>query len=119
MEEEKMRNLGKTLLIIGIVSIVLAIFVLLISSQMFISITYRKYSSVSSSLEISGRETAQNMLARNGVHHVSLRYIKGTLNDHYNSSNKTINLSHCKILLVSEVVSQLLTRYSFLRNERY
>lgn len=73
--------------------IVLGIFILLITSELIINSIYSKYSKVRANLEISGRETAQNMLASNGVNDVSLRYIKGTLSDHYNSGNKTINLS--------------------------
>lgn len=73
--------------------IVLGIFILLITSELIINLTYKKYSNISANLEISGRETAENMLARNGVYDVSLRYIKGSLTDHYNSGNKTINLA--------------------------
>lgn len=102
--------------------IIFAIFVLLISSQLFISVTYRKYSNISASLEISGRETAQNMLARNGVHDVSLRYIKGTLNDHYNSSNKTINLSKgsCETNTIASIaVAAHETGHALQDNETY
>lgn len=73
--------------------ILLIIFVLLMTSQGIITATYNKYSRRAANLEITGRETAQNMLAANGITDVSLKYIKGTLTDHYNSKTKMISLA--------------------------
>lgn len=62
-------------------------------SQSIITSTYNKYSSVNSSLPLTGKEIVENMLCVNGVNDVEIGYTKGTLDDHYNSKIKTINLS--------------------------
>ena len=73
--------------------LLLSIIGLLLISQLIISSTYRKYSIKEANLPVTGRETVENMLNQNAIVDVSLRYVSGTLNDHYNSKNKTINLS--------------------------
>lgn len=52
---------------------------------------FTKYSNVPSSL--SGAEAARKMLAENGIYDVTVESVKGHLTDHYNPTNKTINLS--------------------------
>ena len=42
---------------------------------------------------ITGAEAARRMLDANGLHHVTINRIEGFLTDHYNPSNKTLNLS--------------------------
>lgn len=73
--------------------ILLIIVVLLMSSEAIITTTYNRYSRKKANLETTGRETAQNMLAANGITDVSLKYIPGTLTDHYNSKTKIISLA--------------------------
>ena len=50
-----------------------------------------KYSNMP--LNMSGAEVAQKMLHDNGIYDVTIHPTKGSLTDHYNPSNKTINLS--------------------------
>jgi Zn-dependent membrane protease YugP len=73
--------------------ILLSIVFLMIVSQTIISFTYSRYSREEASLPITGKETVENMLNRNCITDVRLGYTTGTLNDHYNSNRKTINLS--------------------------
>ena len=73
--------------------ILLSIVFLMIVSQAIISFTYSRYSREEASLPITGKETVENMLNRNCITDVRLGYTTGTLNDHYNSNRKTINLS--------------------------
>ena len=73
--------------------ILLSIVFLMIISQAIISFTYSRYSREEASLPITGKETVENMLNRNCIIDVRLGYTTGTLNDHYNSNRKTINLS--------------------------
>ena len=53
---------------------------------------FEKYSEVPTSL--SGAEVAQRMLQAHGIHDVNIVSVEGTLTDHYNPQNKTVNLSH-------------------------
>ena len=41
----------------------------------------------------TGREVAEKMLRDNGIYDVTVGCIEGTLTDHYNPTNKTLNLS--------------------------
>ena len=71
----------------------LAIIILLEISQITINRVYNKYASMEASLPQTGEQTVRNMLSSNGINDVEIGYISGRLNDHYNSKNKTINLS--------------------------
>ncbi len=51
-----------------------------------------QYSQVGAPL--TGAQIAEKMLAENGIRDVKIVSIEGTLTDHYNPTNKTVNLSH-------------------------
>lgn len=52
---------------------------------------FDKYSQVG--LSMSGAEVAKRMLQDNGIYDVTIRPVDGTLTDHYNPTDKTVNLS--------------------------
>ena len=55
---------------------------------------FKKYSEVPLSSGLSGAEVAQKMLQDNGIYDVQIHVAnEGQLSDHYNPSNKTVNLS--------------------------
>jgi Zn-dependent membrane protease YugP len=54
---------------------------------------FNQYSRVLTGSGMSGAEIARKMLADNGIHDVSVTSVSGTLSDHYNPVNKTVNLS--------------------------
>lgn len=54
---------------------------------------FDKYSQVPTSSGLTGAEVAQKMLRENGIYDVKVTNIRGTLTDHYNPGNKTVNLS--------------------------
>jgi len=54
---------------------------------------FKKYSKVALNSQISGREAAEKMLRDNGIYDVEVMSVQGKLTDHYNPSNKTVNLS--------------------------
>lgn len=54
---------------------------------------FKKYSKITLSSGISGREAAEQMLRDNGIHDVQVMSVEGQLTDHYNPANKTVNLS--------------------------
>lgn len=71
----------------------LGIIFLLLISQIWISVTYKKYSNTDASLPMTGKDIVENMLKINGINDVYLGTTKGNLDDHYNSKIKKINLS--------------------------
>jgi uncharacterized protein len=54
---------------------------------------FSKYSQVPTSSGMSGQEIAQKMLRDSGIYDVQVTSVEGTLTDHYNPTNKTVNLS--------------------------
>jgi Zn-dependent membrane protease YugP len=54
---------------------------------------FAKYSKVLSPGGLTGAQIAQKMLNDNGIYDVNVTSVKGQLTDHYNPSNKTVNLS--------------------------
>lgn len=54
---------------------------------------FEKYSKVLSSGGLTGREVAEKMLRDNGIMDVRVTCTKGSLTDHYNPVDKTVNLS--------------------------
>jgi Zn-dependent membrane protease YugP len=53
-----------------------------------------KYSQVPLTSGLSGREVAERMLQSNGIYNVKVMSVAGELTDHYNPTNRTINLSN-------------------------
>ncbi len=62
-------------------------------AQFKLKATFSKYSSVRNTRGITGREAAEEILRRNGLHDVSVRHVRGNLSDHYDPRSKTVNLS--------------------------
>lgn len=54
---------------------------------------FEKYSKVPLPYGLTGRDIAQRILQENGINDVTITQIDGTLTDHYNPTNHTINLS--------------------------
>lgn len=54
---------------------------------------FKKYSEQALSSGLSGKEIAEKMLRDNGIQDVQVVSVDGFLSDHYNPTNKTINLS--------------------------
>lgn len=54
---------------------------------------FKAFSKIPVSYHLTGREVAQKMLADNGIMDVKVIYVEGELTDHYNPTNKTVNLS--------------------------
>ena len=55
--------------------------------------TYNKYSRYRSASGMTGAEAAQRILNTAGIYDVTIQHVSGNLTDHYNPSNKTLNLS--------------------------
>jgi uncharacterized protein len=54
---------------------------------------FEKYSKLSLKSGLSGKEVAEQMLKDFGIHDVKVMSVNGSLTDHYNPANKTVNLS--------------------------
>jgi Zn-dependent membrane protease YugP len=54
---------------------------------------FTKYSKIPLSSGLSGREIAEKMLRENGIYDVKVISSEGFLSDHYNPTNRTVNLS--------------------------
>jgi len=79
-------------MIVGLV--IFAVFALaswLISNKL--KSRFEEYSQVPTSNGMSGKEVAQRMLTDHGIYGVRIESVEGSLTDHYNPVNKTINLS--------------------------
>ena len=54
---------------------------------------FKKYSQVPMPYGLTGKDIAERMLRENGITNVTVTHTPGTLTDHYNPTNHTINLS--------------------------
>lgn len=64
---------------------------LLVSSRL--KAKFQQYSAEPLSSGLSGKEVAEKMLRDNGIYDVRVTSVEGTLTDHYNPADKTVNLS--------------------------
>ncbi len=55
--------------------------------------TYRKYSAYRSASGMTGAQAAERILHYAGIYDVTIHHVSGSLTDHYNPSQKTLNLS--------------------------
>lgn len=63
------------------------------AAQFFINHNYKKYSKESNNYNVSGYETARRILDNNGLEHIKINQVSGTLSDFYDPQSKTVNLS--------------------------
>lgn len=54
---------------------------------------FKKYSQIGLVSNLSGKEIAEKMLQDNGIYDVRVVSVEGSLTDHYNPADKTVNLS--------------------------
>ncbi len=76
------------IIVIGIVFMIISFAV---SSRL--KSKFKKYSQTTLMSNMSGAEVAQSMLQDNGLYDVAITCQPGHLTDHYNPSNRTVNLS--------------------------
>lgn len=71
----------------------IAAFLITIIAQLSIKANYKKYLDYKSSSNLRGVDIARKILDRNGLADVMVQMAQGLLSDHYNPSNRTVNLS--------------------------
>ncbi|MCO7127023.1 zinc metallopeptidase [Sporolactobacillus shoreicorticis] len=62
-------------------------------AQMRVRSTYSRYSEIGNSTGMTGAETARRILDANGLYDVTVREVSGSLTDHYDPRDKSVNLS--------------------------
>lgn len=80
---------GSTLM--WVVFIALTIISMLVSGR--VETKFKKYAKIPTEGHLTGREVAERMLADHDIHNVQINMVNGTLTDHYNPVNHTLNLS--------------------------
>lgn len=76
-------------MIIGLIFMLIGIFVSSRLRRKFV-----QYSQTPIKSKMSGKEIAEKMLRDHGISNVKVINVDGELTDHYNPSNRTVNLSH-------------------------
>ncbi|MDR0136195.1 zinc metallopeptidase [Metabacillus idriensis] len=72
---------------------VFAAFGLALWAQFKVKSNFKKWSEVQASSGMTGEEVARQMLDNNGLHHVPVEPVRGTLTDHYDPTKKVVRLS--------------------------
>ena len=62
-------------------------------AQALVTGRYQQYKKIDASGGKSGRDIARKILDANGLENVKIQEVAGTLTDHYDPTNKTVNLS--------------------------
>ncbi len=78
---------------IGIIFISLIFMVIGMAVQSKLKSKFTAYSNMPTTSNMSGEEIARKMLNDNGIYDVQITSVEGSLTDHYNPMNKTVNLS--------------------------
>ncbi|MBQ7222770.1 MAG: zinc metallopeptidase [Bacteroidales bacterium] len=73
--------------------LIIVVFVLGLIVQTKLDSVFKKYENEYSPGGLTGKEIAEKMLRDHGIHDVTVTCIEGRLTDHYNPTDKTINLS--------------------------
>ncbi len=77
---------------LGFLLVIIAMIISMIA-QAKVNGAYSKYSKIESYTGMTGYQVARRMLDQHGLSHVAIREVKGTLSDHYDPRNETVNLS--------------------------
>ena len=68
-------------------------FIITLIAEIGVKGSYSKYKKINASKKMTGQEVARKILDANGLDNVQVKEVGGTLSDHYNPSDKTVNLS--------------------------
>lgn len=67
--------------------------ILVIWAQWLVKSRYKKYSGITTSLRVTGKEMAERILKANGINDVSIARVNGQMTDNFNPKVKVIFLS--------------------------
>jgi Zn-dependent membrane protease YugP len=74
-----------------IIFIALTVISMIVSSN--VERKFKKYEQIRTNGGLTGREVAEQMLIDHDIRNVEVKMVQGTLTDHYNPTNHTLNLS--------------------------
>ncbi|MEN8248619.1 MAG: zinc metallopeptidase [Bacteroidota bacterium] len=77
----------------GILVIIIVFAIISFAVNQRLKNKFKKYSKEPLRSGLSGRDVAEKMLHDNGIYDVQVVSVQGHLSDHYNPTNKTVNLS--------------------------
>lgn len=75
-----------------IIFILLAVLSLVASKS--VESKFKKFEKIPMNYGMTGRDVAEKMLYDNDIHNVTIKEVNGVLTDHYNPTDRTLNLSH-------------------------
>lgn len=78
---------------IGIIFISAIFMIIGMAVQSKLKSKFTEYGNLATTSQMSGQEIAQKMLNDNGIYDVQVVSVEGSLTDHYNPMDKTVNLS--------------------------
>ncbi len=67
--------------------------IIVMIAQSGVTSNYKKYKEIDSKTKLKGKDVARKILDANGLKNVKVKEVSGELTDHYNPSDKTVNLS--------------------------
>ena len=73
--------------------LVIPAMLLALIAQALVKSRYKKYAAIPNSRGISGAQAARMILDSHGLQHVPVNMVQGTLTDHFNPTDNTVNLS--------------------------
>ena len=73
--------------------LIIAAFGLTIWAQFRVKGTFKKWAQVPAYSGMTGQQAARHMLNNNGLHHIPIEPVAGTLTDHYDPIHKVVRLS--------------------------
>ena len=73
--------------------LIIAGFILVSLASWWMNSTFKKYARVLAMSRLTGRETAERVLAAAGIRNVRVQAVSGSLTDHYDPRTKIVNLS--------------------------
>ncbi len=76
-----------------LIVLVIGIMIVSLVVQQRLKSKFNKYSKVGLQMNLTGKEVAELMLRDNGINDVNVVSVRGRLTDHYNPTDKTVNLS--------------------------
>lgn len=71
----------------------IALMLLSFAASKSVESKFKRYAKIPTNGGMTGREVAEKMLYDNDIHNVTVQEVNGTLTDHYNPVNRTLNLS--------------------------
>ena len=74
-------------------TVIIVSLALMLGAQLLVKVNFSKFSKIANSRNLTGAQTAQNVLEYHGVFNVNIEAVSGNLTDHYDPRSNVIRLS--------------------------